>query len=98
MAKVFGRTKTDETVNVYRLENENTRLSFLNLGCIIQKWETKDGEGKFDDIVTGFDNVSDYEEKSQYFGCVVGRFANRIANGKFSLNGNEWTVFIHRFL
>jgi len=95
MTEIFGTTENNETVSIYKLRNENTRLSFLNLGCIIQKWETKDGNGNFDDIVTGFENVADYEQKSQYFGCVVGRFANRIGGGKFCLNGKEYNLFIN---
>jgi aldose 1-epimerase len=46
-----------------------------------------DRNGRFDDVVLGFDTLSEYEQKSPYFGCTVGRFGNRIANGRFKLDG-----------
>jgi len=60
---------------------------------IIQSLFTKDKTGEWDDIVTGFDNIEEYQVKSKFFGCLVGRYANRIGCGKFSLNGKNYELF-----
>lgn len=88
----WGTTKFNENVLIYTLENPDVKINILNYGCIIQKLETKDADGEFDDIVTGFDSIEEYHEKSRFFGCIVGRVANRTASGKFSLNGEEYNL------
>ena len=60
---------------------------------IIQSLFTKDKSGEWDDIVTGFDKIEEYPAKSKFFGCLVGRYANRIGHGKFSLNGKNYELF-----
>lgn len=61
-------------------------------GATIQKLTTPDREGKFEDIVLGFDTVEEYMQGSPYFGAVVGRYGNRIANARFELDGEEYTL------
>ena len=63
------------------------------LSGIIQSLQSKDTNGKWDDITTGFDTIDEYLEKSQFFGCLVGRYANRIGGAKFTLNGKEYNLF-----
>ena len=63
------------------------------LSGIIQSLQSKDVNGKWDDITTGFDTIDEYLEKSQFFGCLVGRYANRIGGAKFTLNGKEYNLF-----
>jgi aldose 1-epimerase len=55
-------------------------------GVIIELW-VPDRDGNPSDVVLGFDNITDYEEKNFYLGCITGRYANRIADGKFELDG-----------
>ena len=89
----FGKTKDGQTVKEYVLKNSRgTTAKILDYGAIIRELRVADRNGKFGDIVLGFDNVSDYETKSPYFGAVVGRYGNRIADGKFSLDGREYNV------
>jgi len=91
----FGKTKYGDECKLYKLENEHVKLTLLDYGCIIQSLQTKDNSGKWDDIVTGFDTIEEYHEKSRFFGCVVGRVANRTALGKFKLNGTEYQVAVN---
>ena len=57
--------------------------------------QSKDSNGKWDDITTGFETASEYGDpaKQQFFGCLVGRYANRIGGAKFTLNGKEYSLF-----
>lgn len=89
----FGKTADGRTVKEYVLKNSRgTTVKILDYGAVIRSLSVADRNGKFDDVVLGFDNVSDYETKSPYFGALVGRYGNRIANGKFSLDGKEYNV------
>ncbi|MHC5174010.1 MAG: aldose epimerase family protein [Planctomycetota bacterium] len=58
-----------------------------NYGGIVTELWVPDRDGNLADVVLGFDTITDYEEKSPYFGCIVGRYGNRIAAGKFTLDG-----------
>ena len=89
----WGKSKYDEEILAYKLENEHVKVNLLNYGCIIQSLQTKDAAGNWDDIVTGFDSIQEYHDKSRFFGCIVGRVANRTANGKFRLNDHEYRMF-----
>lgn len=84
----FGQTKDGKQVQLYTLTNNNGMIvKITNYGGIITELWVPDSAGKLDDVVLGFDNLGDYEEKSPYFGCITGRHANRIAKGKFTLDG-----------
>jgi len=71
----------------YILQNETMRVIITNLAGAIIAIYTKSRNGSEKNIVAGFNDIKDYEENPYYFGCVIGRNANRIANGKFVLNG-----------
>jgi len=89
----FGRTKDGKSVDLYTLTNRHGLVAkILTYGGIIQTLETPDRTGKLDDVVLGFDNVNDYVEKSPYFGAIVGRVANRIANATFQLDGKTYKL------
>jgi len=84
-----------ETVNVITLRSRNgLEMKVLSWGGIIQSLRTPDRTGEFDDIVLGFDAVDDYG-KSPYFGCLIGRYCNRIAKGAFSLDGKKYSLAIN---
>lgn len=84
----FGPTKDGIPVQLYTLTNANGMVvKITNYGGIITELWVPDSEGNLDDVVLGFDTIGDYEEKSPYFGCIIGRYANRIAKGKFVLDG-----------
>jgi aldose 1-epimerase len=84
----FGQTQNGIPVQLYTLTNDNSMtVKITNYGGIITELWAPDRDGALADVVLGFDNISDYEEKSPYFGCITGRYANRIAGGKFRLDG-----------
>ena len=83
-------------VEVYTLSNESgASVSITNYGATVTKLIVPDKDGKMGDVVLGFDTVAEYVEKSPYFGCIAGRYANRIAKGKFTLDGKEYTLAIN---
>lgn len=78
---------------LYRLKNEQVEVWITNYGCRIVSLQVKDKEGKPVDVVVGFDSVNGYLKASEvYHGAVIGRYANRIAKGKFSLQGREYLL------
>ena len=70
-------------------------ISAINYGGIITSWKAKDREGNYKDIVLGFNNLYQYEAGSPYFGAIIGRYGNRIAKGKFTLNGENYTLAVN---
>ena len=89
----FCKTKDGKEVYIYILTNPNGMIAKItNYGATVTELWVPDQNGKMDDVVLGFDNISDYEEKSDYFGCIVGRYGNRIAKGRFALDGEEYVL------
>ena len=89
----FGRTPDDKLVEVVTLKNSaGIEARVLTYGGIILSLKTPDRDGAFDDIVLGFDDLAPYFTKSPYFGCLIGRYGNRIAGGKFTLDGKAYTL------
>jgi aldose 1-epimerase len=92
----FGKTPDGTPVYLFTLQNANgVEVSICNYGGIVVSFKTPDRNGKFGDIVLGFDNLDDYINRSPFFGCIVGRYGNRIARGKFTLNGKEYHLAIN---
>ncbi|MGN6484920.1 MAG: aldose epimerase family protein [Thermomicrobiales bacterium] len=80
----------------YTLTNDNgMAVTILTYGAIIQSLTVPDRDGKPANVVLGFDNADDYVAKSPYFGAIVGRYANRIAKGTFTLDGQTYTLPIN---
>lgn len=78
---------------LYTLSNQFIQATFTNYGARITGLITADKDGKPVDVVAGFSRVEDYlEAKSPYYGATIGRFANRIAKGQFSLNGAAYQL------
>lgn len=77
----------------YRLEgDEGFAILVSNYGVTITHLWAPDAEGNLADVVLGFDTFQEYIEKSMYFGCAIGRYGNRIGNGRFTLNGFEFQL------
>jgi aldose 1-epimerase len=68
-------------------DDTGASASILTYGAILQELRVPGPDGAAPNVVLGFDNLSDYLERSPYFGCVVGRYANRIAGSRFELDG-----------
>lgn len=84
------------------LKNDQIIVNITNLGCTVTAIYTPDSNGIIKNIVAGFSDLAFYEQNDAYFGCVVGRYANRIAGGKFTLAGqpvqlsvNDGTNHLH---
>jgi aldose 1-epimerase len=92
---VFGTTPDGERVDRYTLSNGRMRVRILTYGGILQTIEVPDRRGRLGNVTLGFDNLADYVARSPYFGCITGRYANRIANGRFTLDGQVYELPIN---
>ena len=81
-----------EIIKYSILNKLGASIEVINLGGIIVSMNLPDRDGNLNDIVLGYDNVTQYLRESPYMGAIVGRYANRIANGKFSINGELYTL------
>ncbi len=89
----FGTTTAGEKVAKYTMENKKgIRVDVITYGGRITSLRTPDKSGKMDNVVLGFDSIEQYEKENPYFGALIGRYGNRIAKGKFSLDGTEYTL------
>ena len=92
----FGTTGDGQPVERFTLTNGNGAvLRLITLGATVTELQVPDSAGELSDIVLGFDDVPGYEANVPYFGCTVGRVANRIANGRFTLDGVEYQLAIN---
>ncbi|KAL8474684.1 hypothetical protein ACS0TY_031213 [Phlomoides rotata] len=82
---------------LFELNNGTMRLIVSNFGCTITSLFVPDKDGKLADVVLGFDTIEPYQKgAAPYFGCIVGRVANRIKDGKFKLNGVDYSLPINK--
>ena len=89
----FQKTIDGKQTNLYTLKNTNLELQITNYGARIVSYLVRDKQGKCTDIVVGFDDLDKYiKADERYYGAVVGRYANRIAKGRFTLEGNEFVL------
>lgn len=89
----FGTTADGRIVDKYTIRNAHgAEMVVLTYGGIIQSLRMPDRTGAFDDVVMGFDSLAEYEKSSPYFGSLIGRVGNRIANGSFTLDGKTFTL------
>lgn len=92
----FGTLKTGEVVDLYTLKNAaGMTVSIMTYGGAIVKWTAPDRDGKYEDVVLGCDDLAGYEKGTPYFGAIVGRFGNRIAKGKFNLEGKNYKLAVN---
>ena len=83
----------DKTVYLYTLNNgRGITAKITNYGALLTELHLPDRNGENADVALGFDTLDGYLAGHPYFGCTVGRVANRIANGKFTLDGKEYTL------
>ena len=89
----FGRLPAGDVITLYTLSNASgTKVSIMDLGATITSIKVPDRNGKLGDITLGFDNPSQYLTDSPYFGAIVGRYANRIAQAQFELDGETYRL------
>jgi aldose 1-epimerase len=89
----FGKTSDGRDVELYTLTNKKgMEVAITNFGGIIVALKAPDRNGKFDDVVLGYDSLDGYLTNKAFFGALIGRYGNRIAHGKFPLNGANYTL------
>src|SRR6266850_4923723 len=89
----FGRLPDGRAVEQFTLTNAHgAEVRVMTYGGIITVVRTPDRSGQLDDVVLGFDTLAGYLKDSPYFGAIVGRYANRIANGLFTLDGTAYRL------
>ena len=92
----FGRTADGHSADLFTLTNgHGIRMQVTNYGGIITTLRTPDRSGRFDDIVLGYDSLSGYLRDTPYFGAIVGRYGNRIAGGRFTLDGATYRLAVN---
>ena len=89
----FGKTSDGRPVDLYTLTNQKgMEVAITNFGGIVVSLKVPDRTGKFDDVVLGYDSLDGYLTNKAFFGALIGRYGNRIAHGKFTLNGQTYTL------
>jgi len=92
----FGKTADGKAVEIYTLTNSRgVEAKIITYGGALVSLKVPDRSGKLGDVVLGFDSIGDYEKHTAYFGALIGRFGNRIAKGKFTLDGKEYTLAVN---
>jgi aldose 1-epimerase len=90
--EAFGHTADGTAVDLYTLADGKVEIRITNYGGIIVSLRAPDRNGKLDDVVAGYDTLDQYIAASPYFGAIVGRYANRIAHGRFQLDGKVYSI------
>src|SRR5437660_3438635 len=94
--KLFGKTRDGTPADQYVLTNANgMKAKVITYGAILTELDVPDRQGKLGDIVLGFDDLESYLKGHPHFGATTGRVANRIAKGKFTLDGKEYTLAVN---
>ena len=89
----FGTTPEGEKIDLFTLSNSGgMKVKIINYGGRIISLTAPDRAGKYENVVLGFDSIKHYLEENPYFGALVGRFANRIADGEFYLDGQKFNI------
>src|ERR1039458_7150995 len=91
--QLFGKTEDGQQTDLYILTNKNgMEVVITNYGGTVVTLKVPDRNGKVDDVVLGYDKLEDYAAGKAYFGAIIGRYANRIAHAKFTLDGTAYTL------
>jgi aldose 1-epimerase len=93
---VFGQTQDGTAIEIYTLNNAHgASARVMTFGATLVDLNMPDRNGKMGDVVLGFDDLKQYLGKTPFFGVTVGRYANRIAKGKFTLDGKEYQLAVN---
>jgi aldose 1-epimerase len=91
--KDFGKTPDGKTVEMFTIKDGPMEADVITYGGILQSLRVPDKQGKVSDIVLGFDSAEEYEQGNKaFFGAIIGRYGNRIAGGKFQLDGKSYQI------
>ena len=89
----FGKLENGNQVFLYTLKNDNgMEVKITNYGGIVTSIKVPDKDGQFGEVTLGYESLKDYLTDSPYFGAIIGRYGNRIANGKFSIEDENYQL------
>ncbi|MBI2424295.1 MAG: galactose mutarotase [Candidatus Hydrogenedentes bacterium] len=89
----FGETASGQAATLYTLTNTHGMTAAVtDFGATLVSLKVPDRDGKFADVTLGYDDAAAYDAGTSYFGCIAGRYGNRIAKGKFTLDGKEYSL------
>ena len=92
----FGKTSDNQSVTLYTLTNSSgNTVQMIDYGAIVVSINVPDRAGKKTNVTAGFSSIDSYLQRHPYFGSTVGRFCNRIAKGKFSIDGTAYSLAIN---
>jgi len=92
----FGTTKAGEEILGITLDNEKgIEFSVINYGATLISFKMADRNGKKEQCILGFDNISDYEKHGAFFGATIGRVGNRIGKARYSLDGADYSLSVN---
>ena len=91
----FGRTTDGQAVDRHVLVRGSLRVTVIAFGAVVTAIEVPDRAGRSANVVLGLDTLAGYETVSPSFGAIVGRYANRIAGGRFSLDGHPYRLSVN---
>jgi aldose 1-epimerase len=92
----WGKTKDGTPADIYTLRNtKGMEAQISSYGGLVVSLKVADRNGKFGDVVLGYDTIDGYLKDTPYFGALIGRYGNRIAKGKFSLDGKDYTLAVN---
>jgi aldose 1-epimerase len=90
--QTVGKTQDGKSAEEFTLSNGTMSVKLLSYGALVSSIQTPDKSGKLGEITLGFDDFAGWEKNGPYFGVTTGRYANRIAGGKFTLDGKEYKL------
>ncbi|MGI5443076.1 aldose epimerase family protein [Streptomyces shenzhenensis] len=93
--ELFGTLADGTKVHRWSLENGGTRLKVLSYGGIVQSLEIPDRHGRHANVSLGYDNLAAYVAGTTFFGATIGRYGNRIAKGRFTLDGRTHQLSVN---
>jgi aldose 1-epimerase len=88
----YGKTSDGTPVEIYTLKDGAMEAQVITYGGIVTSLKVPDKSGKAADVVLGYDSLAGYLTNKAYFGAIIGRYGNRIANGKFTLDGKTYSI------
>src|SRR5215813_10779310 len=89
----FGKTADGKSVDIYTLTNKSgAKVKIITYGARVVSIEVPDANGTLGDVALGYDDIAAYEKDQSYLGPIVGRYGNRIAKGKFTLDGVTYSL------
>ncbi|MFV8335016.1 aldose epimerase family protein [Flavobacterium sp. RSP29] len=93
---LYGTTPKGEKIDSYKLKNQKgMEVNIITYGGIISSLKVPNKAGKSEEVVLGFNSLEQYMKPNPYFGALIGRYGNRIAKGKFTLDGKEYALAVN---